>query len=148
MGWSTSTAKSYVIVMNHRAMIDIPALYFLPLNFRWVSKREVFRIPFFGQFLRLHGDICIDRGHAAGGDGAAAATRAGCGSGAGRSVAIFRRATRSKDGRSTASKAGLSTWPAKAGWILPVVLDGTASLIRPADFSAGAIPFRCRCWLP
>ena len=40
--------KSYVIVLNHNTVIDIPTLYYLPLNFRWVSKREVFRLPFFG----------------------------------------------------------------------------------------------------
>ena len=50
--------KSYVIVINHNTVIDIPALYYIPLNFRWVSKREVFKTPFFGQFLLLHGDIC------------------------------------------------------------------------------------------
>ena len=44
-------SKPYVIVINHQSMVDIMALYFLPLNFRWVSKREVFRLPFFGQFL-------------------------------------------------------------------------------------------------
>ena len=54
--------KAYVIVLNHSTVIDIPALYYVPLNFRWVSKREVFKVPFFGQFLHLHGDICIDRG--------------------------------------------------------------------------------------
>ena len=56
--------KAYVIVLNHSTVIDIPALYYVPLNFRWVSKREVFKVPFFGQFLHLHGDICIDRGRA------------------------------------------------------------------------------------
>ena len=34
--------KRYVIVINHNTVIDIPALYYIPLNFRWVSKREVF----------------------------------------------------------------------------------------------------------
>lgn len=56
--------KPYVIVVNHQAGLDIPTLYFVPLNFRWVSKREVFKVPFFGQFLLLHGDICINRSHA------------------------------------------------------------------------------------
>ena len=53
--------QAYVITINHTSMVDIPLLYRIPLNFRWVSKREVFRIPFFGQMLTLHGDICIDR---------------------------------------------------------------------------------------
>ncbi|MFQ6940818.1 MAG: lysophospholipid acyltransferase family protein [Alistipes finegoldii] len=39
--------KSYVIVLNHNTVIDIPTLYYIPLNFRWVSKREVFKTPFF-----------------------------------------------------------------------------------------------------
>lgn len=56
--------KSYVIVLNHNTVIDIPTLYYIPLNFRWVSKREVFKTPFFGQYLVLHGDICINRGRA------------------------------------------------------------------------------------
>ena len=33
--------KSYVIVLNHTSGVDILAAYKIPLNFRWVSKREV-----------------------------------------------------------------------------------------------------------
>ena len=29
--------KRYVIVVNHNTVIDIPALYYIPLNFRWVA---------------------------------------------------------------------------------------------------------------
>lgn len=122
--------KAYVIVINHRAMTDIPALYFLPLNFRWVSKREVFRIPFFGQFLRLHGDICIDRGHAA----AAMEQLLREGKrwlGRGASVAVFPEGTRSKDGSIHRFKAGAFTLAREAGVeILPVVMDGTTTMIR------------------
>ena len=57
--------KSYVIVLNHTSGVDIIAAYKIPLNFRWVSKREVFRIPFFGPMLLVHGDIPIERGNAA-----------------------------------------------------------------------------------
>lgn len=123
--------KSYVVVLNHRAMTDIPALYFVPLNFRWVSKREVFRIPFFGQFLRLHGDICIDRGHGAEAmeqllrEGQKWLRR-------GASVAIFPEGTRSKDGALHRFKAGAFELARTAGVdLLPVVLDGTTTLIRP-----------------
>ena len=34
--------KPYVMVMNHNSGVDIFAAYKVPLNFRWVSKREVF----------------------------------------------------------------------------------------------------------
>ena len=89
--------KQYVIVLNHNTVIDIPALYYVPLNFRWVSKREVFKTPFFGQYLVLHGDICIDRGRAA-----EAMEQLLCKGkrwiSRGASIAIFPEGTRSKDG--------------------------------------------------
>ena len=33
--------KPYVMVLNHTSGVDIIAAYKVPLNFRWVSKREV-----------------------------------------------------------------------------------------------------------
>ena len=122
--------KSYVIVLNHNTVVDIPTLYLLPLNFRWVSKREVFRVPFFGQFLVLHGDICIDRGRAA--EARDQMVAEGCKwIRRGASVAVFPEGTRSKDGEIHRFKTGAFTLAKKAGVeILPVVLDGTATLIR------------------
>ncbi|MDE6445577.1 MAG: 1-acyl-sn-glycerol-3-phosphate acyltransferase [Alistipes sp.] len=123
-------SKSYVIVLNHNTVVDIPALYCIPLNFRWVSKREVFRTPFFGQFLVLHGDICIDRGRAA------EAKEQMVGKGCewlrrGVSVAVFPEGTRSRDGEIHRFKTGAFALAKEAGVaILPVVLDGTASLIK------------------
>ena len=109
--------ERYVIVLNHQAMVDIGALYHVPLNFRWVSKREVFRIPFFGQFLLVHGDICIDRGRAAEAleqllrDGGLWLSR-------GASVAIFPEGTRSKDGEIHRFKAGAFTLAKEAGVVM------------------------------
>ncbi|MEG2613067.1 MAG: lysophospholipid acyltransferase family protein [Alistipes sp.] len=123
-------SKSYVIVINHSAMTDIPSLYFLPLNFRWVSKREVFKLPFFGQFLSVHGDICINRGHGAEAleqllrDGKLWLSR-------GASVAIFPEGTRSKDGEIHRFKTGAFTLAREAGVdLLPVVVDGTKRMIK------------------
>lgn len=122
--------KQYVIVINHNTVIDIPTLYYLPFNFRWVSKREVFRVPFFGQYLVLHGDICIDRGRAA--EALEQMVRKGkMWIGRGASIAIFPEGTRSKDGEIHRFKAGAFTLAREAGVeILPVVLDGTRTLIR------------------
>lgn len=122
--------ERYVIVVNHRTVIDIPALYYLPLNFRWVSKREVYKVPFFGQYLFLHGDICINRGR-----GTAAMEqllREGCEwIGRGASVAVFPEGTRSKDGEIHRFKSGAFQLAKEAGVaILPVVMEGTDTLIR------------------
>ncbi len=122
--------KQYVIVLNHNTVIDIPALYYVPLNFRWVSKREVFKTPFFGQYLILHGDICIDRGRAA--EAMEQLLRKGKSWIArGASVAVFPEGTRSKDGEIHRFKTGAFSLAKEAGVaILPVVLDGTRTLIR------------------
>lgn len=122
--------KSYVIVLNHTSGVDIIAAYKIPLNFRWVSKREVFRIPFFGPMLLVHGDIPIERGNAA----AAMAKVVHQGKiwlGRGASVAIFPEGTRSKDGEIHRFKAGAFTLAKEAGVeILPVVMTGTATMFR------------------
>ena len=110
--------------------VDRKKSYVIVLNFRWVSKREVFKTPFFGQYLILHGDICINRGRASEAleqmvrDGKLWISR-------GASVAVFPEGTRSKDGEIHRFKAGAFTLAREAGVeILPVVLDGTKTLIR------------------
>lgn len=53
---------SYVITPNHQGNVDILALILtLPMYFRWVIKRELLRIPFFGWGLGRTGAISLDR---------------------------------------------------------------------------------------
>jgi 1-acyl-sn-glycerol-3-phosphate acyltransferase len=53
---------SYVITPNHQGNVDILALVLtLPMKFRWVIKRELLRIPFFGWGLGRTGAISLDR---------------------------------------------------------------------------------------
>ncbi|MFR9512084.1 MAG: lysophospholipid acyltransferase family protein [Rikenellaceae bacterium] len=119
------SSRSYVVVINHQNMMDIPTLYMLSFHFRWVSKQEVFRIPFFGQYLLIHGDIAIQRGNPKVAmrkvveDGSKWLSR-------GVSVAIFPEGTRSKDGEIHRFKAGAFNLAKEAGVeILPIVMDGT-----------------------
>ena len=122
--------KSYVIAINHNSMADILALYFVPLNFRWVSKREVFRIPYIGQFLHIHGDIAIDRSRGA--DSMRKVTEQGkMWIGRGASIAMFPEGTRSKDGEIARFKQGAFALAKEAGVeILPVVMHGTRDVIK------------------
>ncbi len=117
--------EPYVVVINHQNMMDIPTLYLLSFHFRWVSKKEVFKIPFFGQFLLIHGDIAIERGNAKVAmqkvvtDGKKWLSR-------GVSVAIFPEGTRSKSGEIQRFKAGAFNLAKEAEVaILPIVMDGT-----------------------
>lgn len=122
--------KSYVIVINHNSMTDILALYFLPLNFRWVSKREVFRIPYVGQLLTIHGDIAIDRSKGA--DSMRKVTEDGkMWIGRGASIAMFPEGTRSKSGEMGRFKQGAFALAKEAGVeILPVVMHGTRTVLN------------------
>ena len=115
-------------------MADIISLYFLPLNFRWVSKEEVFRIPYIGPLLIAHGDIPIQRGNPRDAmskvvnDGKMWISR-------GASIAIFPEGTRSKDGEIHRFKAGAFALAKEAGVeILPVVLDGTTKIFKPKSY--------------
>lgn len=123
--------KPYVIVINHNSMVDIIALYFVCLNFRWVSKQEVFRMPYIGPMLWMHGDIAIKRGRAA--ESMAKVVRDGkMWLDRGVSVAIFPEGTRSKDGEIHRFKGGAFALAKEAGVeILPVVMDGTTEVFKP-----------------
>ncbi|MEG2755011.1 MAG: lysophospholipid acyltransferase family protein, partial [Mucinivorans sp.] len=59
-------SKTYLMLSNHNSMLDIPLLFYVPANFRWVSKYEVYSIPFFGWVLWMRGDVGIHRGGASG----------------------------------------------------------------------------------
>ncbi|MBQ8552851.1 MAG: 1-acyl-sn-glycerol-3-phosphate acyltransferase [Alistipes sp.] len=122
--------KSYVMVMNHNSGFDIFAAYKIPLNFRWVSKREVFRVPFMGPLLTIHGDIPIERGNAA--EAMAKVLRLGkLWLSRGASVAIFPEGTRSKTGEINRFKAGAFSLAKEAGVeILPIVMTGTNEYLK------------------
>lgn len=122
--------ERYVIALNHNSMVDILCLYKIPLVFKWVSKKEVYRIPIVGRLLLMHGDIVINRAsakeamqlvHTKGKEWLAK----------GASVSIFPEGTRSKDGEIHNFKAGAFILAKDAGVpILPIVLDGTTTLTK------------------
>lgn len=122
--------KAYVMTLNHNSMADIITIYNLPLVFKWVSKKEVYRIPIVGRLLYAHGDIVINRAsakeamqlvHERGKEWLAK----------GASVAIFPEGTRSKDGEIHNFKAGAFLLAKDAGApILPIVLNNTNKMIR------------------
>lgn len=54
---------AYVLVANHQSMTDVMALSFLPVPFKWVSKKEAFRLPCIGWNMVLNQYVKVDRGN-------------------------------------------------------------------------------------
>jgi 1-acyl-sn-glycerol-3-phosphate acyltransferase len=54
--------RSYIYMPNHMSNFDIPVLQaYLPVQFRWVAKAELYKIPIFGYAMKRAGYISIDR---------------------------------------------------------------------------------------
>ncbi|RKY01219.1 MAG: 1-acyl-sn-glycerol-3-phosphate acyltransferase [Spirochaetes bacterium] len=55
-------SKSYIIVSNHRSLTDIfVASAAIPLQFRWLAKKSLFRLPFIGYGMKIAGYIPVER---------------------------------------------------------------------------------------
>jgi 1-acyl-sn-glycerol-3-phosphate acyltransferase len=130
--------RSYIFMANHQSNFDIPVLLgHLPVQFRWLAKAELFRIPIFGRAMRGAGYISIDRSDRAAAfaslQQAAEKIRQGV------SILIFPEGTRSLDGSLKAFKKGGFVTAIGAGVpIVPVAVRGTydimpkhGMLIRP-----------------
>src|SRR5450759_557542 len=54
--------RGYVIASNHLSLMDTPlVLAHIPLQFRFLAKKGLFRIPFIGGHLRRAGHVAIPR---------------------------------------------------------------------------------------
>lgn len=123
-------ATPYVIMANHRSWFDIPALHRAlgRRDTRWVGKKELLPIPFFGWAFAVSRHIAIDRQHRE--RGVRAIRRAARVSGGSVSIVIFPEGTRSptrallpfkKGGFHLALDTGLD--------ILPVAIAGTERIL-------------------
>ncbi|MBU0548548.1 MAG: 1-acyl-sn-glycerol-3-phosphate acyltransferase [Candidatus Omnitrophica bacterium] len=54
--------RTYVIISNHQSMADIVVLYQTKMQFKWVAKASLFKVPFIGWCLGLIKHIKLMRG--------------------------------------------------------------------------------------
>ncbi len=55
--------KTYVVVSNHQSLLDILVAFRIFFPFKWVSKAEIFKIPFVGWNMTLNRYIKLTRGN-------------------------------------------------------------------------------------
>lgn len=134
--WTTSVRNrerlrndtAYVVVSNHQSLLDILVLFRLYRHFKWVSKEEIFRVPFIGWNMTLNRYIRIRRGDKQD----AVRMMAACGEAleTGSSIMIFPEGTRSLDGELREFRHGAFTLALRHKVpILPIVLDGTTDAL-------------------
>ena len=117
-----------VVVANYQSGADILALFTLGIQFRWLSKFEVFKLPVIGQAMRWAGYVPVKRGnkasHIEAMEQSAAWLRRGV------SMTFFPEGTRSLTGDLLPFKSGaFRLAEAENVAILPVVLCGTRDLM-------------------
>ena len=54
--------RTYVVISNHQSMADIAVLYQTKMQFKWVAKASLFKVPFIGWCLGLIKHIKLTRG--------------------------------------------------------------------------------------
>ena len=121
---------SYIYMPNHVSNFDIPVLQaYLPVQFRWLAKAELFKIPIFGYAMQRAGYISIQRFDRKSAiqslNKASEIIRNGT------SVIIFPEGTRSQNQNIQPFKKGGFVLAVDSGVpIIPVIIHGTWKIMK------------------
>jgi 1-acyl-sn-glycerol-3-phosphate acyltransferase len=125
-----------VYAANHLSALDIPLLYAsLPIQFRILAKKELFRYPFLGWHLKRSGQIPVDQSDARA--SLRSLNRAGETLRHGMPLVVFPEGGRSPDGQLQPFMGGAFYAAIKAQVpVVPVVLVGARELLPMNSFHA------------
>ena len=126
--------EATIYCANHQSAMDIPVLFVhLPVQFRFVAKRSLFKMPFMGWHLRRSGHIPVERARPR--EALRSLEQAAQKVREGKSVVLFPEGHRSRSGQIGPFKAGSFHLAILAGVpIVPVTLNGTRSVLKPDTF--------------
>lgn len=140
--------EAVILASNHQGAADILILLAcLPTTFVFIIKKELFKVPIFGWYLKQAGYVPVDRG-----------TRRGAVEmfidaekklKSGNSILIFPEGTRSPDGNLQEFKRGslLLAFRAKAR-VLPIAISGSFNIMPKKSFVINKIPVKLNIGKP
>jgi len=124
-------SRPQLLVANHSGLHDILSLAAsLPIQFRWVAKKSLFKVPFMGWHMRRSGYIPIDRENPR--EAAKSIIRAAKIIHDGVNAIAFPEGTRSRTGDIRRFHSGAFALALRAGVpLVPVTLEGSHRVILP-----------------
>jgi 1-acyl-sn-glycerol-3-phosphate acyltransferase len=133
--------QSYIIISNHQSYFDaLAVITMLGIQFRWVAKKEIQKIPLFGQALYAARNIFVDRSNS---QKAVKSLKDGMKRlPPGVSVLFFAEGSRSADGKLKPFKKGGFRAAIDTGIpILPVAITGSMKVLPKGSlvFSKGPV---------
>jgi 1-acyl-sn-glycerol-3-phosphate acyltransferase len=138
----------YIFMSNHQGYYDVFALLgHLPVQFKWLVKKELFSIPFLGWTMAAAGYINVDR------EGTRktveALNEAAQKIREGMSIVIFPEGSRSPDGSIQTFKKGGFTLAIKSGVpIVPIAITGTREIMPKGRLTVAAGQIRIQMGHP
>lgn len=126
--------RTYIIVSNHQSAFDILAIVTtLGIQFRWVIKKELLKVPLFGYALYASRNIFIDRSNSS--KAIESVNRGIERLHPGTGVIFFAEGTRSRDGKIHDFKKGaFVTAIAKKLTILPITVNGSRKILTKGSW--------------
>jgi 1-acyl-sn-glycerol-3-phosphate acyltransferase len=130
--------ETAIYCVNHQSAMDIPVLFVnLPVQFRFVAKRSLFRLPFLGSHLRRSGHIPVDRDRPL--EAMRSMKMVAQEIREGKSVLLFPEGHRSRNGQLLPFKAGSFYIAILSGVpIVPITVNGTSYVLKPDTYHVRA----------
>ncbi|MDY6853345.1 MAG: lysophospholipid acyltransferase family protein [Thermodesulfobacteriota bacterium] len=121
--------RPQIFMSNHQSMHDIFALSVLPVSFKWLAKKELFKVPILGCLMYMVGSVRVDRYNPQkakkGIDAAQSKIQSGT------SIMIFPEGTRSYDGRlQPFKKGGFLLALKKKIPLVPITIKGSNKIMK------------------